>query len=93
VTRRFVVGLLRRRMTCWFKRHVRQRDLIGLTRKAVVALAEARQLRVEERTFSIRRRLAPRAFITSAIVRVRSGVVAIDGQAGCHRQAGPDDNA
>ncbi|WP_454632366.1 D-amino-acid transaminase [Bradyrhizobium cenepequi] len=54
--------------------------LPGCTRKAVVALAEERQLRVEERAFSIEEALAAKeAFITSATVFVQ-GVVAIDGK-------------
>jgi D-alanine transaminase len=54
--------------------------LPGCTRKAVVALAEERQLRVEERAFSIEEALAAKeAFITSASVFVQ-GVVAIDGR-------------
>ncbi|MCA1457411.1 D-amino-acid transaminase [Bradyrhizobium sp. BRP22] len=54
--------------------------LPGCTRKAVVALAEERQLRVEERAFSIDEALAAKeAFITSATVFVQ-GVVAIDGK-------------
>ena len=47
--------------------------LPGCTRKAVVALAEERQLRVEERPFTVEEALAAKeAFITSAIL-VRAG--------------------
>ncbi|MCA6110988.1 D-amino-acid transaminase [Bradyrhizobium cenepequi] len=54
--------------------------LPGCTRKAVVALAEERQLRVEERAFSIEEALAAKeAFITSATVFVQA-VVSIDGK-------------
>jgi D-alanine transaminase len=53
--------------------------LPGCTRKAVVKLAEERQLRVEERAFSIEEALAAKeAFITSASAFVQ-GVVSIDG--------------
>jgi D-alanine transaminase len=54
--------------------------LPGCTRKAVVALAEERQLRVEERPFTIAEALAAKeAFITSATVFVQA-VVSIDGK-------------
>ena len=54
--------------------------LSGCTRKAVVKLAEERQLRVEERAFSIEEALsAKEAFITSATVFVQA-VVTIDGK-------------
>lgn len=54
--------------------------LPGCTRKAVVKLAEERQLRVEERAFSVEEALAAKeAFITSASVFVQA-VVAIDGK-------------
>jgi D-alanine transaminase len=54
--------------------------LPGCTRKAVVKLAEERQLRIEERTFTVEEALAAKeAFITSASVFVQ-GVVAIDGK-------------
>jgi len=54
--------------------------LPGCTRKAVVALAEERQLRVEERPFSVAEALAAKeAFITSATVFVQA-VVSIDGK-------------
>ena len=61
--------------------------LPGCTRKAVIALAEERQLRVEERPFSVDDALAAKeAFITSASSLVQ-GVVTIDGQAHRHRTA------
>jgi D-alanine transaminase len=54
--------------------------LPGCTRKAVIALAEERQLRVEERSFSVDDALsAKEAFITSASSFVQ-GVVSIDGK-------------
>lgn len=54
--------------------------LPGCTRKAVVALAAERQLRVEERAFTIEEALtAKEAFTTSATVFVQ-GVVSIDGK-------------
>jgi len=54
--------------------------LPGCTRKAVVALAEERQLRVEERAFSVEEALAAKeAFITSASVFVQA-VVSVDGK-------------
>src|ERR1700753_1923608 len=54
--------------------------LPGCTRKAVVALAEERQLRVEERSFSVQEALAAKeAFITSASLFVQA-VVNIDGK-------------
>ena len=54
--------------------------LPGCTRKAVVKLAEERQLRVEERAFSVEEALAAKeAFITSATVFVQA-VVSIDGK-------------
>src|SRR5438034_3109241 len=54
--------------------------LPGCTRKAVVKLAEERQLRVEERAFSVEEALAAKeAFITSATVSVQP-VVSIDGK-------------
>jgi D-alanine transaminase len=63
--------------------------LPGCTRKAVVALAEERQLRVEERAFSIEEALAAKeAFITSATVFVQ-GVVAIDGRKVGNGKPGP----
>jgi D-alanine transaminase len=61
-------------------RHNGSEILPGCTRKAVVKLAEERQLRVEERAFSIEEALAAKeAFITSATVFVQA-VVAIDGK-------------
>ena len=54
--------------------------LPGCTRKAVVALAAERQLRVEERPFSVEEALAAKeAFITSASSFVQS-VTSIDGK-------------
>ena len=54
--------------------------LPGCTRKAVVALAEERQLRLEERAFSVEEALAAKeAFVTSASVFVQA-VVSIDGK-------------
>lgn len=63
--------------------------LPGCTRKAVIALAEERQLRVEERSFSIDEALAAKeAFITSASSFVQ-GVVTIDGQRVAGGEPGP----
>ena len=63
--------------------------LPGCTRKAVVALAEERQLRVEERAFSIEEALAAKeAFVTSATVFVQ-GVVTIDGKKVGNGKPGP----
>jgi D-alanine transaminase len=63
--------------------------LPGCTRKAVVALAEERQLRVEERPFTIAEALAAKeAFITSATVFVQA-VVSIDGQTVGNGRPGP----
>src|SRR5258706_9954572 len=63
--------------------------LPGCTRKAVVALAEERQLRVEERAFTIEEALAAKeAFVTSATVFVQA-VVAIDGQKVANGNPGP----
>jgi len=54
--------------------------LPGCTRKAVVALAEERQLKIEERPFSVAEALAAKeAFITSASLFVQP-VVTIDGK-------------
>src|SRR3954469_11453268 len=54
--------------------------LPGCTRKAVVKLAEERQLRIEERPFTVEEALvAKEAFITSASLFVQ-GVVTIDGK-------------
>jgi D-alanine transaminase len=66
--------------------------LPGCTRKAVVALAEERQLRVEERPFTIEEALAAKeAFITSATVFVQA-VVTIDGKAVANGRPGPMTN-
>jgi D-alanine transaminase len=66
--------------------------LPGCTRKAVVALAEERQLRVEERPFSIAEALAAKeAFITSASLFVQA-VVSIDGKAVADGKPGPMTN-
>ncbi|HMH72662.1 MAG TPA: D-amino-acid transaminase [Bradyrhizobium sp.] len=66
--------------------------LPGCTRKAVVALAEERQLRVEERAFSVEEALAAKeAFITSATVFVQA-VVSIDGKPVASGKPGPMTN-
>ena len=63
--------------------------LPGCTRKAVVALAAERQLRIEERPFSIEEALgAKEAFITSATVFVQP-VVTIDGKPVANGKPGP----
>jgi D-alanine transaminase len=63
--------------------------LPGCTRKAVVALAEERQLRVEERPFTVAEALAAKeAFITSATVFVQA-VVSIDGNTVANGKPGP----
>jgi D-alanine transaminase len=63
--------------------------LPGCTRKAVVKLAEERQLRVEERPFSIEEALqAKEAFITSASSFVQA-VVSIDGKTVANGRPGP----
>ena len=63
--------------------------LPGCTRKAVVALAEERQLRVEERAFTIEEALAAKeAFVTSATVFVQA-VVTIDGKPVANGKPGP----
>jgi D-alanine transaminase len=63
--------------------------LPGCTRKAVVRLAEERQLRVEERAFTIEEALkAKEAFITSASSFVQP-VVKIDGEAVADGKPGP----
>ncbi len=63
--------------------------LPGCTRKAVIALAEERQLRVEERPFTIEEALAAKeAFITSASSFVQA-VVTIDGKAVANGKPGP----
>jgi D-alanine transaminase len=70
-------------------RHNSSAILPGCTRKAVVALAEERQLRVEERPFSIAEALAAKeAFITSATVFVQA-VVTIDGKPVANGKPGP----
>jgi D-alanine transaminase len=63
--------------------------LPGCTRKAVVKLAEERQLRVEERAFSVDEALrAKEAFITSATVFVQA-VLSIDGKKVADGKPGP----
>ena len=63
--------------------------LPGCTRKAVVTLAEERQLRVEERAFTIEEALkAKEAFITSASSFVQP-VVKIDGKTVADGKPGP----
>lgn len=63
--------------------------LPGCTRKAVVALAEERQLRVEERPFTVEEALlAKEAFITSASSFVQA-VVTIDGKTVADGKPGP----
>ncbi len=63
--------------------------LPGCTRKAVVKLAEERQLRIEERPFTIQEALAAKeAFITSASSFVQP-VVSIDGIAVANGKPGP----
>lgn len=66
--------------------------LPGCTRKAVLQLAEERQLRVEERPFSIAEALtAKEAFVTSATSFVQA-VVAIDGKPVGNGKPGPMTN-
>jgi D-alanine transaminase len=66
--------------------------LPGCTRKAVVALAEERQLRVEERAFSVEEALAAKeVFITSATLFVQP-VVSIDGKTVGNGKPGPMTN-
>jgi D-alanine transaminase len=66
--------------------------LPGCTRKAVVKLAEERQLRVEERAFSVDEALkAKEAFITSASSFVQA-VVSIDGKRVANGKPGPMTN-
>src|SRR6516162_8187994 len=63
--------------------------LPGCTRKAVVKLAEERQLGVEERAFSVSEALAAKeAFITSATVFVQP-VISIDGKPIANGKPGP----
>ena len=70
-------------------RHNSSAILPGCTRKAVVALAEERQLRVEQRPFSVEEALAAKeAFITSATVFVQA-VVTIDGKTVGNGRPGP----
>jgi D-alanine transaminase len=70
-------------------RHNGSEILPGCTRKAVVALAQERQLRVEERAFSIEEALAAKeVFITSATLFVQA-VVTIDGKAVGGGKPGP----
>jgi D-alanine transaminase len=66
--------------------------LPGCTRKAVVKLAEERQLRVEERPFSVGEALrAKEAFITSATAFVQA-VTSIDGRKVADGKPGPMTN-
>jgi D-alanine transaminase len=66
--------------------------LPGCTRKAVMKLAEERQLRVEERAFTVTEALAAKeAFITSASLFVQA-VVTIDGQTVANGKPGPMTN-
>jgi D-alanine transaminase len=66
--------------------------LPGCTRKAVMKLAEERQLRVEERAFSVDEALAAKeAFITSASLFVQA-VVTIDGRTVANGKPGPMTN-
>ena len=66
--------------------------LPGCTRKAVVKLAEERQLRIEERAFSVEEALAAKeAFITSASLFVQA-VVSIDGKQVGDGKPGPMTN-
>jgi D-alanine transaminase len=63
--------------------------LPGCTRKAVVALAEERQLRVEERPFTVEEALAAKeAFTTSATLFVQA-VISIDGKPVADGKPGP----
>jgi D-alanine transaminase len=63
--------------------------LAGCTRKAVTRLAEERQLRVEERPFTVEEALAAKeAFITSASLFVQA-VVTIDGKTVADGKPGP----
>ena len=66
--------------------------LPGCTRKAVTKLAEERQLRVEERAFSVEEALAAKeAFVTSASLFVQA-VVRIDGHPVANGKPGPMTN-
>jgi D-alanine transaminase len=70
-------------------RHNSNAILPGCTRKAVVALAQERQLRIEERPFTVAEALAAKeAFITSASAFVQP-VVAIDGKKVADGKPGP----
>jgi D-alanine transaminase len=70
-------------------RHNSPAVLPGCTRKAVVALAEERQLRVEERPFTVAEAVAAKeVFITSATAFVQ-GVVSIDGKTVGDGKPGP----
>jgi D-alanine transaminase len=70
-------------------RHNSMTILPGCTRKAVVALAEERQLRVEERPFTVDEALAAKeAFVTSASLFVQP-VVSIDGKQVANGKPGP----
>jgi D-alanine transaminase len=63
--------------------------LPGCTRKAVVALAQERQLRVEERPFTVEEALAAKeAFTTSATLFVQA-VISIDGKPVADGKPGP----
>jgi len=63
--------------------------LPGCTRKAVVKLAEERQLQIEERAFSVEEALeAKEAFVTSASLFVQA-VVSIDGKKVGNGKPGP----
>ena len=63
--------------------------LPGCTRKALVALAQERQLRVEERPFTVEEALAAKeAFITSATLFVQP-VISIDGKTVAGGRPGP----
>jgi D-alanine transaminase len=70
-------------------RHNSNEILPGCTRKAVVKLAEERQLRIEERPFTVAEALAAKeAFATSASLFVQP-VVAIDGKKVADGKPGP----
>lgn len=73
-------------------RHNSSAILPGCTRKAVVALAEERHLRVEERPFTVEEALAAKeAFTTSATLFVQA-VVSIDGKQVGDGRPGPMTN-
>jgi D-alanine transaminase len=70
-------------------RHNSNAILPGCTRKAVVTLAQERQLRIEERPFTVAEALAAKeAFITSASAFVQP-VIAIDGKKVTDGRPGP----